>query len=584
MCKKLIYSFAFILVLNVTCGVWAGVSKPNPADGAVHEETWVSLSWQPGKNAASFDIYFGEDFESVNEGTGDTFRGTQTTLYFVVGFPGFPYPDGLVPGTTYYWRVDELQTDGATVHKGIVWSFSIPARIATNPNPSDGAEFVDPTAPALSWTPGFGSKLHTVYLGEDYDEVSNATGGSPQGTTSYSPGPLELEKVYYWRVDEFDAAQTYKGDIWSFTTPGAIGNPQPANGGLDAQMNAILTWTPAASAASHELYFGTDKETVRTADAGSPEYKGSKALGAESYDPGLLEPDATYSWRVDEVDGQGNVSKGPLWSFTTGDFLLVEDFEGYTDDDAAGKAIWQAWIDGFGIDENGAQVGYLLPPYAEQTVVHSGLQSMPLLYENIDAVKYSEAVLTLTDLRDWTEKGVTTLTLSFRGKPANAPEPMYISLNGGTPVYHENADASQISIWTRWNIDLQVFANQGVNLTDVSTIAIGFGDKNNPQGGGSGTVYFDDIQLAITAPPVGRALLFQEDFESLVLGPSPEEAPGTQDVWTDTPPPGWTIDESGVPGVGDPSIDGMTEWAGWAFTDKEWWTGVAGDQRVRNLR
>jgi len=34
-----------------------------------------------------------------------------------------------------------------------------------------------------------------------------------------------------------------------------------------------------------------------------------------------------------------------------------------------------------------------------------------------------------------------------------------------------------------------------VNLTNVDTIAIGLGDKNNPQTGGSGTMYFDDIQV-----------------------------------------------------------------------------------------
>jgi len=74
-------------------------------------------------------------------------------------------------------------------------------------------------------------------------------------------------------------------------------------------------------------------------------------------------------------------------------------------------------------------------------------------------------------------------------------------------------------------------------------------------------------------------IVFVEDFESLTLGPSPEEAPGTQGVWTDTPPPGWSIDDSGVPGVGNPATDGVTDWAGWAFTDKEWWTSEAGDQR-----
>jgi len=32
-----------------------------------------------------------------------------------------------------------------------------------------------------------------------------------------------------------------------------------------------------------------------------------------------------------------------------------------------------------------------------------------------------------------------------------------------------------------------------VNLANVNTIAIGFGDRNNPQPGGSGKMYFDDI-------------------------------------------------------------------------------------------
>lgn len=577
MCKKVVYSLAFLLTFSVVSGVWAGVSMPVPADGAVIEDTWVNLSWQGGPDGTSFDVYIGEDFDSVNDGTGDTLRGSQSSNFFVVGFPGFPYPEGLAPGTTYYWRVDEVQSDGS-VHKGLVWSFSIPAKVATEPSPADGAEFVALEGTLLQWTPGFGSKLHTVYIGTDYDEVNNATGGTPQGVTTYNPGTLEAGKVYYWRVDEFDAVATFKGDIWSFTTPGAVGNAQPSNGGEGVQMNAILSWTPADGAASHQIYLGTDKEAVRNADSTSPEYIISQTLGEESYDPGILEPDTAYAWRVDEVDDQGNVSKGPLWGFETGDFLSVEDFEGYTDDDAAGEAIWQHWIDGFGVAENGAQVGNLMPPYAEQTFVRSGLQSMPVLYVNEDGVAYSEAELTLADLTNWTAKGVTTLTIYVRGQQSNAPEVMYVSLNDSAPVFHENPEASQISIWTAWNTDLQAFADQGVNLANVTKIAIGFGDKDNPQGG-TGTMYVDDIRLAITPPPAGQALLFQEDFESVELGESPEESPGTQDVWTNVPPIGWTVDNSGVPGFGDPAVDGVSDWAGWAFAEKQFWIDTDGQRR-----
>ncbi|OHB79869.1 MAG: hypothetical protein A2Z25_09070 [Planctomycetes bacterium RBG_16_55_9] len=476
--------------------------SPDPADGAIIEETWATVSWSPGDFAVSHDVYFSDSFDDVNDGAGDAFRGNQVPLYFVVGFPGFPYPGGLVPGTTYYWRIDEVnEADPNSPWRGNIWSFSVAPRTAYNPDPADGAESVDP-AVALSWTGGFGSKLHTVYLGDDYDSVANATGGAPQGATIYAPAaPLASAKVYYWRVDEFDGAATYKGDVWSFTTPGAVGNPRPANGAVDVKLIATLSWTASTGAASHEVYFGTDKDAVRSAGKTSPEYKGSKALGAESYDPGKLAWHTAYYWRVDEVNNQGNTSKGPLWSFTTAAFLSVDDFEDYTDNDAAGQAIWQSWIDGFGMPQNGAQAGYLLPPYAEQKNVHGGLQSMPLLYENAPgAATYSEAVLTLSYPRDWTENGVGALVIWFRGKAKNPAEPLYVSVSNssGAPVTvaHSDANAAQAGSWTKWVVQLQTLAAQGIDLTKVDKIAIGLGTKGAmTTPGGTGTVYIDDIAL-----------------------------------------------------------------------------------------
>ncbi len=197
---------------------------------------------------------------------------------------------------------------------------------------------------------------------------------------------------------------------------------------------------------------------------------------------------------------------------------------------------------------------------------------MPYFYDN--SVGNSEATHTLTYPRDWTEKDVNTLTLWFRGDTGNAAERMYVALNGSAVVYHDNPNVTQIPIWTGWNIDLQAFADQGVDLTNVNTITIGFGDKANPVAGGSGKMYFDDIRLATTAARVGRVLLFAEDFESVVLGTTVEESAGTEEVWTNMPPAGWTVDNSGVPGIGDPAVDGVTEWAGWAFVQRDWWFTV----------
>jgi hypothetical protein len=373
----------------------------------------------------------------------------------------------------------------------------IPPKTAYAPDPADAAEQVDPDV-NLSWTPGFGAKLHTVYFGDNFDDINSAAGGLPQGAATYDPGALKLAQTYYWRVDEFDAIETYKGDVWSFTTQGAVGNPNPANGAVDVKQTQIITWSPGIYAASHQVYFGADEDAVKNADTGSPEYKDTRDLGSESYDPGKLEWDSTYYWRVDEVNNANADSPwtGILWSFTTANFLIVDDFESYNDldpADADSNRIFNAWIDGYDDPTNGSLVGYDNPPFAEQTIVHNGNQSMPLYYDN--SVGYSETTLTLTYPRDWTEKGVNSLTIWFRGNSDNAAETLYVALNGNAIVTNDNPDAAQITAWTEWTIDLQAFADQGVNLANVNTIAIGLGNKKNPVAGGSGTIYIDDIRL-----------------------------------------------------------------------------------------
>ncbi len=573
-------------------------SSPSPADGALHADTWVTLSWRPGDFAVSHDVYLGESSDDVNAGAGGTFRGNQTSTYFVAGFPGFPYPDGLVPGTTYYWRIDEVNSaDPNSPWKGPVWSFTVPPKKAYNPRPADGSKFIDAAATTLSWTAGFGAKLHTVYFGDNFDTVANGTGRPPQGVVTYNPGPLKVETTYYWRVDEFDGAATHKGDVWSFATakvgggvrgdyyrgmdfgtfvltrtdpqinfnwgdPGgpdpAVGNdqfsarwtgeveaaftetytfytnsddgvrlwidgqplvdnwtdhaatensgkidlvagntysllmefyengggavaelrwssprtpkqlvpqaalsppvkasgPSPINGATGTSLTPVLTWGPGDFAASHEVYFGTVADAVRNATKASPEYKGSKALGDESYSPGKLAWYTTYYWRIDEVNNVNANSPwvGNLWSFTTGDFLLVDDFESYN---AGANQIWYSWHDGLGYGAPGS------PPYfagngtgaavgdentvsfTEQTIVHGGRQSMPLSYDNNKQgfAKYSEAELTLTAPRDWTEEGVGELSLWFRGLPGSvgsfteAPAGTYTMTASGTDIW-----------------------------------------------------------------------------------------------------------------------------------------------------
>jgi hypothetical protein len=470
---------------------WPFAIGPEPEDGTYHEDTWASLSWRAGDNAASHDVYFGESLTDVNESAGDTFRGNQTETFFVVGFPGYPYPDGLTPGTTYYWRIDEVEADGTTTHKGEVWSFTVPPKTAYLPEPTDGAQSVD-SEPKLSWTAGFGSKLHYVYFGDNFDDVNSAEGGLPQGATTYSPGALKMAKTYYWRIDEFDGTETYKGDLWSFTTEGAAEAVSPADGTVDVTQTPTLTWTPGVFADTHEVYFGTDPASL--------ELRKSGKLGDESFEPGQLEWNTTYYWRIDEANAANPDSPwtGPLWSFATANFLIIDDMESYNDLDPAEEGsnrIFNAWVDGFGDPANGSLVGYDNPPFAEQTIVHSGNQSMPFSYDN-SAAGVSEATLTLTSNNDWTVKGVDTLTIWFRGDSGNAAETLYVTLNGSARVENEDADAATRTSWTQWNIGLQAFADQGVNLSSANSITLGLSSVS----GGAGIMYFDDIRLYAPAP------------------------------------------------------------------------------------
>jgi len=493
-------------------GTSVSAYNPNPADGALNESTSATLTWSADEAAVSHDVYFGDNYDDVANGTGDTFRVNQgrDLNFYIVGFPGYPYPDGLVPGTTYYWRIDEVnEADPRSPWKGDVWSFTIPSTTAYNPDPADGAEFVDPNA-TLSWTAGYGAKTHTVYLGDSYEDVNNAADGTSQVPATYDPGTLEREKVYYWRVDEFDAENTYKGDIWSFTTPGAVGNPNPSNGAEDVKMTTTLSWTPADSAASSDLYFGADADAVKNATTVSPEYKGNRAPGSENYDPGKLDWNSMYYWRVDAVYTD-SIMKGLVWSFTVADFLLVDDFENY---DIGENQIWYAWQDGLGYgtedtppyspgNGTGSAVGdENTPSYCEERIVHGGGKSMPVAYDNNKQgyAFYSEVEKTLTSPRDWTAEGVGELTIWFRGIFTNDADRLYVSLSNltGDPVavYHDDPSATQIGTWTEWVIPLQNFADQGIDLTDVNTMAIGVGTQGNiTTPGGAGKIYIDDIRL-----------------------------------------------------------------------------------------
>ncbi|UCG58982.1 MAG: LamG domain-containing protein, partial [Phycisphaerales bacterium] len=188
--------------------------EPSPADGAQGVDTPL-LQWGAGDGAVSHNVYFG-----TNPTPGEAeFIGPQ-------GWTVYWHAAGLIPGTTYYWRIDEVQSDGSVV-TGDVWSFTATPLTAWNPSPADGATEVMITT-TLSWSPGksdMAALKHHVFFGTDAAEVADGTGDTDKGIVeeaSYDPGRLKAETVYYFRVNEVEADGTEReGDLWSFETVAA---------------------------------------------------------------------------------------------------------------------------------------------------------------------------------------------------------------------------------------------------------------------------------------------------------------------------------------------------------------------------
>ncbi len=367
---------------------------------------------------------------------------------------------------------------------------------AWGPEPSDGAG--DVLLPLLKWKPGVTAVLHDVYFGTDPnlgpDDLVQAHGPLPM--YYHAPG-ITPGTTYYWRVDEIEPDMTtvHTGDVWSFTAmPYTAYLPNPADGDNDVapDPNLTLSWQAGREALKHQVYFGSSFTDV---NAGAPATDKGVLTETSFILAETLEPVTPYYWRVDEIGVADVIRAGQVWAFAT--FRAVDDFESYTDDE--GNRIYETWIDGYTNGTNGSTVGYLDAPFAEQTVVHSGGQSMPLDYNNVNAPYYSEAEREFDPVQDWTRDEVDTLVVSVRGRPGNAADTLYVTVKDSSgrsaTVVYADPGVFTATRWLDWKIPLNELSDAGVNLTRVETLIIGIGDRANPTAGGAGLLFIDDIRV-----------------------------------------------------------------------------------------
>ena len=295
----------------------AQATNPTPLNAATGIAINTSLDWTAGAGATSHDVYLGTNQAAVAAATNADaeFKGNQTGTTYTPP----DNPDGL---TTYYWRIDEVNTDGTSI--GTVWSFTTAAGEAATPiDPANGATGVELDA-TLTWAAGAGAVTHDVYLGTSQSAVESATRASAefkgnQAGTAYSPpAPLTGNTSYFWRIDEVDAGNnTTKGPVWQFHTgPAQATAPIPANFATEIALDTFPQWTAGAGAAEHRVFLGTDLTAVTDATTADPEYVGT--FTDTIFDPGGLTGDTWYYWRIDEVAAGGTVvTTGNVWRFRT---------------------------------------------------------------------------------------------------------------------------------------------------------------------------------------------------------------------------------------------------------------------------
>jgi len=583
-----------------------GALYPEPAIKAIDVPRDVTLSWTPGEFAAPVNghkVYFGESFDDVNDATGGVAQSINS----------YDLPQRLDFGTTYYWRVDEVNAP-PTSHielKGNVWSFTTEpiaypiedvnataSSALLNMDPENiingsglDADDLHSTEQTDMWVSG--SEPNGAWIEYEFDKVyklhemlvwnSNQTTepvvgfGIKEATIEYSvdgtnwailgvthefaqaPGVagyacntvVDFNNVVAKYV-KIIANGNWGGIVPQYSLsevrflhiPLRAREPQPELGATDVDVNLILNWRAGREATEHDVYISTDEHAV--IDGNVPVNTVNEAQDG----PLPLDLSETYYWKVNEV----NIADVPMmleadiWNFSTQEYLVVDGFELYNDlnpDEPGSNRIFNTWIDGYDNPAvNGSIVGYDDAPFAEQSIVSGGKQSMPFFYDNSTAA-YSEATVNIADLpisQDWSKSGIKALALWFYGDPSNTAQPMYVKLNGSKVTYDADADNIKRTVWQMWYIDL---ASLGMSLSNVTELSIGF--ERSGFTGGSGNVYFDDIRL------------YPYSYERQLITPAEPNTAGLVGHWMFDKGSGTVAVDSSAKG-NDGTLNGGPQW------------------------
>jgi len=467
--------------------VTGAATSPTPADAATDVHQDAALAWTAGQYAGTHDVYLSTSLADVNAASRADPKGALVSQGQAAA--SFNAADLFEFGKTYYWRIDEVNaTPDNTIFRGSVWSFTaepfsypiknVTATASSNSRVDTGAQntvngsglnasdqhSVELTQMWMSsnakphwiqyefdkvykldelwvWNAnqivesfvGFGAKDVTIEYSTD-GQTWTTLEGVPEfargtGDASYTANTIVDFGGVMAKYVKLDIASNWGGvaqqvslsEVRFFSVPVQAREPVPADAATDVALTASMDWRPGREATSHKVFFGADSNAVAAGTASAA------TAAAHGYTPAAMTFGTKYFWKVDEIGDAGTYA-GDVWSFTTQEFAPLDDFDSYTDEE--GSRIYEAWADGVTDSANGGStVGYMTAPFAEQSVIHSGTQSMPLAYDNTKAPFFSETTKEFDTPQNCTGSGATDLCVWTRGYPAMVSTP--VSETGG---------------------------------------------------------------------------------------------------------------------------------------------------------
>jgi len=286
-------------------------SNPNPANNSVDESIMdARLNWTGGDpdpyDNIRYSIFFGNNTDPPPVDLSHPFTE------YILG--------RLEYDTQYYWKIISCDAQGYYT-SGPVWTFhtevDIPPDIPSNPDPANESTDVGLYV-YLNWISGDPNPGDIV----SYDVYFGTTNPPPmvrnnQSVDTYDPGTLNPSTTYYWKIRAWDDyGYSATGPTWVFytranTPPDIPSNPSPANNSMNVLIDADLSWTGGDpdlyDTVTYDVFFGTDPDPPQV----------SSNQSNTDYNPGELDYNTQYYWRIEAEDNFGNSTNGPVWTFRT---------------------------------------------------------------------------------------------------------------------------------------------------------------------------------------------------------------------------------------------------------------------------